>query len=241
MFKYIYKLDGHEVEQTPGVGDGQGSLVCCRPWGHRVRQDWMTELNWIYMYGLPCWLSGKELACNPGAAGDSGSIPGLRRSRGGGNDNPLQYSCLENPSDRGTWLATVHGHAESGTTEVTYHTTYIHIYIYTHTQIEQNIEQKSHTAFFSVLDFISSWTFIKRSHNRNLKTNRCLVCWRTTHLALPPGPPAWWAPPPPFSSSPFDLTLSSSPSVSLNSQKTSNYSSYTLMSSSATSNSNFYQ
>ena len=40
-------LDGHEFEQVPGVGDGQGSLACYSPWGLRVRHDWATELNWI--------------------------------------------------------------------------------------------------------------------------------------------------------------------------------------------------
>ena len=49
---------------------------------------------------------GKESACN---AGDLGLIPGLGRSPGEGNGNPLQYSCLENPMDRGSWWATVHG------------------------------------------------------------------------------------------------------------------------------------
>ena len=48
---------------------------------------------------------GKESACN---AGDLGSIPGPGRSPGGGNGNPLQYSCLENSMDRGAWRATVH-------------------------------------------------------------------------------------------------------------------------------------
>ena len=48
-------------------------------------------------------------------AGDPGSIPGLGRSPGEGNDNPLQYSFLENPVDRGAWLATVHGVAKSRT------------------------------------------------------------------------------------------------------------------------------
>ena len=38
--------DGHEFEQALGVGDGQGSLVCCSPWGHRVGHDWVTDLNW---------------------------------------------------------------------------------------------------------------------------------------------------------------------------------------------------
>ena len=48
-------------------------------------------------------------------AGDLGSIPGLGRSPGEGNGNPLQYSCLENPTDRGAWQATVHGVAKSQT------------------------------------------------------------------------------------------------------------------------------
>ena len=48
-------------------------------------------------------------------AGDLGSIPGLGRSPGERNGNPLQYSCLENPMDRGDWLATVHGVAKSRT------------------------------------------------------------------------------------------------------------------------------
>ena len=56
--------------------------------------------------GLPRWCSGKDSACN---AGDVALIPGSIRSPGGGNGNPLQYSCLENPMDSGAWLATVHG------------------------------------------------------------------------------------------------------------------------------------
>ena len=58
----------------------------------------------------------------PAKAGDIrdvGSIPGSGRSLGGGQGNPLQYSCLENPMDRGAWWATVHRVAESDTTEVT--------------------------------------------------------------------------------------------------------------------------
>ena len=49
---------------------------------------------------------GKEFTCN---TGDLDSIPGWGRSPGEGNGNPLQYSCLENPKDRGAWQATVHG------------------------------------------------------------------------------------------------------------------------------------
>ena len=55
---------------------------------------------------------GKESACN---VRDLGSVPGLGRSPGGGHGSPLQYSCLENPMDRGTWQAAVHGVAKSWT------------------------------------------------------------------------------------------------------------------------------
>ena len=53
-----------------------------------------------------------------GGLGGRGLNPGLRRSSGGGNGNTLQYSCLENPMDRGAWWGTVHGVAESDITEV---------------------------------------------------------------------------------------------------------------------------
>ena len=42
-------LHGHEFQQALGVGDGQGSLACCSPWGRRVRHNWATELNWSVM------------------------------------------------------------------------------------------------------------------------------------------------------------------------------------------------
>ena len=63
----------------------------------------------IYIYRLPWWFSGKKSDCN---AGDLGSIPRLGRSSGGRHGNPLQYSCLENPKDRGAWWATVQGVAK---------------------------------------------------------------------------------------------------------------------------------
>ena len=62
--------------------------------------------------GLPGGSDGKELACN---MREPGSIPGSGRSSGEGNGNPLQYSCLENPTDRGAWKATVHGAMKSQT------------------------------------------------------------------------------------------------------------------------------
>ena len=55
---------------------------------------------------------GKEPACN---TGDLGSIPGSGRSPGEANGNPRQYSCLENPMDRGAWRAIVHGITKSRT------------------------------------------------------------------------------------------------------------------------------
>ena len=62
--------------------------------------------------GLLGGIDGKASACN---VGELGSITGLGRSPGEGNGNRLQYSCLENPIDRGAWWATVHGVAKSWT------------------------------------------------------------------------------------------------------------------------------
>ena len=73
------------------------------------------EINNIYIYhnvDFPGGSDNKESACN---VGDPGSIPGSEKSPGEGNNYPLQYSCLENSRDRGNWLATDHGVAESQT------------------------------------------------------------------------------------------------------------------------------
>ena len=71
--------------------------------------------GWIIGYhsdssGFPGGSDGKESAYS---AGDLGSTLGLGRSPGGGHGNPLQYSCLENPMDRGAWWATLHRVAKS--------------------------------------------------------------------------------------------------------------------------------
>ena len=66
----------------------------------------------IIQEDFPGGSDGKESACN---AGDPGSVPGSGRSFGKGIGNPLQYSCLENFTDRGAWWVTVHGVTKSRT------------------------------------------------------------------------------------------------------------------------------
>ena len=69
----------------------------------------------------------------PANAGDSNRLvfnPGLGRSPRGGDGKPLQYSCLENPMDRGAWQSTVHGVAKSWTPLSKFHFNYIYVYIY---------------------------------------------------------------------------------------------------------------
>ena len=73
------------------------------------------------MLGFPGGSDGKESTCN---MGDLGLFLGLGRFPGEGNDNPLQYSCLQNSMDRGTWQATVHGVAKLDTSERLTHITH---------------------------------------------------------------------------------------------------------------------
>ena len=79
----------------------------------------------IFMLAYTGGSEDKASACN---AADPGSIPGLGRSPAEGNGNPLQYSCLENPMDRGAWRATVHG--------VTKSRTQLSDFTHTHTDID---------------------------------------------------------------------------------------------------------
>ena len=82
------------------------TATCWNCWRH------VHVFSLIIFLGFLGVSDGKEFACN---AGDSNSIPGLGRSPGGGNDNPLQDSYLGNPMDGGTGRATVHGVAKSWT------------------------------------------------------------------------------------------------------------------------------
>ena len=75
-----------------------------------------TYTNYIYRLVCMCVFSPGAVAKNPPAnAEDTGSNPGLGRSPRGGNHNPLQHSCWDNPMDRGAWWVTVHGIAKSQT------------------------------------------------------------------------------------------------------------------------------
>ena len=76
-----------------------------------------ANLVFGFVYLSPHILVGKESACN---AGYVGSIPGSEISPGEGNGNPFQYSCLENPMDRGAWQDTVHRVAESDMTALSF-------------------------------------------------------------------------------------------------------------------------
>ena len=94
----------------------------------------------------------------PAKAGDirvMGSIPGLRRFPGGGHGNPLQYSCLETPMDRGAWRATVHGVAESDTTRRT------HMSVTTLAAKEAEkrdiLQRKRHVSAMITPAFVSEW------------------------------------------------------------------------------------
>ena len=88
----------------------------------------------VYIYGFPDGAAGRK---NPSAsAGDlKSSIPGSERFPGGGHDNPCQYSCLDNPRDRGAWRATGHSVAESETTEAPRMYTYMYPVAQAPTQI----------------------------------------------------------------------------------------------------------
>ena len=85
--------------------------------------------------GFPGGSEDKASACN---AGDPGSIPGLGRSPGEGNGNPLQYSCLENPMDRGAWWATVDGVAKSRT-RVSNFTIFLSFFLYAVSQFSCSV------------------------------------------------------------------------------------------------------
>ena len=94
---YFTRAGADSVCPTPAVRRGvKGETDHGPGWEGRISERQV----------FPCSSVGKESACS---AGELGSVPGLGRSPGEGNSNPLQHFCLENPTDRGAWRATVHG------------------------------------------------------------------------------------------------------------------------------------
>ena len=83
------------------------ALLCCR--------EALGDVVYCSLPEVGTKLNKQEVKASACNAGDLGSIPGSGRCPGEGNGNPLQYSCLENPMDRGAWWATVHGVAKSRT------------------------------------------------------------------------------------------------------------------------------
>ena len=81
----------------------------------RFRLDELLELQIKEMEKYKLRISGSDSKASAHSVGDLGSIPGLGRSPGEGNGNPLQYSCLEDSTDREAWQAIVHGFTKSWT------------------------------------------------------------------------------------------------------------------------------
>ena len=105
-------------------------------------------------WGFPHSSVGAESACS---AGDLASIPGLWRSPGEGNGNPLQYSGLENPMDRGAWWATVHGVTRVGHDLATKPLNHHHLFLDpTPRVINRNDNDKQTSA--AVHEVAKSWT-----------------------------------------------------------------------------------
>ena len=95
-----------DTTESPKLNSGSSrGLQVRKPNSKSFRSNMKYLKRSTQLYGLPHSSVGKESACN---AGDPSSIPGSGRSPGVGNGNSLQYSCLDNPIDRGAWRATVH-------------------------------------------------------------------------------------------------------------------------------------
>ena len=86
-------------------------------WKEPLEKEMATHSSILLEGSSQVALVVKNPLANAGDISDVGSVPGLRRSPGGGQGNPLQYSCLENPIDRGAWWVTAHGVTELDMTE----------------------------------------------------------------------------------------------------------------------------
>ena len=106
----VHNLSGTGLAKDSGATLIEKVAKCCVQWlDNRIGVKYIYEIEFIKVYslwGFPSGSVGENLPVN---AGDVDSTPGSGRSLGEGNGNPLQYSCLENPTDRGAWQATIHG------------------------------------------------------------------------------------------------------------------------------------
>ena len=113
MVRWRHWLEEHELEQGLGVDDGQGSLVCCSPWGRKglYTTEWLnwTEVSLLWKIPRKAYFPCKQVA--------SVSLEKSHEITIGqeGNGTPLQYACQENPMDGGAWWAAVHEVAKSRT------------------------------------------------------------------------------------------------------------------------------
>ena len=119
------------------------------------------EVQYTYRRASQVALAVKKTPANAGDIRDVASVPGSGRSSGGGHGNPLQYSCLENPIDRGAWQATVHSFTELDKAE----------WLNNHTHIHTKM------CIFHMQNIFSNWTHmypVLRSKNRTFQHNRSL-------------------------------------------------------------------
>ena len=130
-------------------------------------------------------LVGKNPPASAGDTRDMGSVPGLGRSPGGGHGNPLQYSCLENPMDRGAWQATVHrvGQSQTRLKQLSTHAHDLDILILTHMHAYMWYVCMHMLAY----DFFSLEKFMRlegsKAEERSVH-QQCLQYWFSTALLL---------------------------------------------------------
>ena len=117
LYQSAGRVKGNPRGRVQGPGPASVGALCSR--GVAASGVWRDGRSYGFSRGVAMsWVfpGGKEpISVNAGDVRNSSLIPGLGRSPEGGNGNPLQYSCLENPMDRGAWWVIVHGVAKSGT------------------------------------------------------------------------------------------------------------------------------
>ena len=135
--------------------------------------------------GFPWWISCKESACN---IRDVGSVPRSVRSLGEGNGNSLQYSCLENPMDRGAWRVTVHGVTESDTLRrlsTAQHTCDYYNEKWKANILAHGIRSRCHPAFRGHPYTHFSWPVVLRLQGRRVRG------WRRGEICVLETPVSW--------------------------------------------------